>query len=202
MDTQATICVSIHAPAGGATSSTLSFISTWTCFNPRARGGRDRQETIKDYKTRRFNPRARGGRDHCHQYNWLMLLAVSIHAPAGGATSFDSFMSRVSYRFNPRARGGRDRLAAFHRMVLICFNPRARGGRDLLGLDYVVNWNCFNPRARGGRDIGFTHADQSKVVSIHAPAGGATTEVHCSHLVLRSFNPRARGGRDYQGLTR
>ena len=34
-------CVSIHAPAGGATAHATKFVESLEGFNPRARGGRD-----------------------------------------------------------------------------------------------------------------------------------------------------------------
>ena len=55
--------VSIHAPAGGATSVANIAFSYFKGFNPRARGGRDGV------------PISMG-----------MAKVVSIHAPAGGAT--------------------------------------------------------------------------------------------------------------------
>ena len=55
-------------------------------FNPRARGGRDFKKTIRFISVFSFNPRARGGRDLLLKYNCVALSAVSIHAPAGGAT--------------------------------------------------------------------------------------------------------------------
>ena len=60
----------------------------------------------------------------------------------------------------------------------------------------------FNPRARGGRDdIDAETAALVKVVSIHAPAGGATGDrVKMAGKYLR-FNPRARGGRDRQATS-
>ena len=54
-------------------------------FNPRARGGRDRQSRKILSKMPSFNPRARGGRD----------IKTKDTRPTGNS-------------FNPRARGGRD----------------------------------------------------------------------------------------------
>ncbi len=75
--------VSIHAPAGGATGRQAPEMLTG-CFNPRARGGRD----IKSAKKRRGlgfqSTRPRGARRVLTGFS--VGLAVSIHAPAGGAT--------------------------------------------------------------------------------------------------------------------
>ena len=55
---------------------------------------------------------------------------------------------------------------------------------------------CFNPRAREGRDAKH-HADaRMLLVSIHAPARGATSDTAIISLYYYCFNPRAREGRD------
>ena len=192
--------VSIHAPAGGATRPAAWPIARATCFNPRARGGRDDADHGSTAAICSFNPRARGGRDT---------------AP--------TCCTKSTWSFNPRARGGRDRRPLpLHtsqeqfqstrprgaRQVWLArsgssrasFNPRARGGRD----DQVpaVCWTaaCFNPRARGGRDIPAVPRPRAARVSIHAPAGGATPADCCPAPRILCFNPRARGGRDTDWL--
>ena len=56
------------------------------------------------------------------------------------------------------------------------FNPRARVGRDVSERNAVEQAKCFNPRARVGRDLPEVGvALLVKVVSIHAPAWGATS---------------------------
>jgi len=120
---------------------------------------------------------------------------VSIHAPARGAT----FLSRRVTRPLP------------------CFNPRARAGRDANSWNSVCFDRGFNPRARAGRD-GISCLQHSRcIVSIHAPARGAT-RIPCGYSPfpkfqstrprgarrsawrlqekLSRFNPRARAGRD------
>ena len=127
--------------------------------------------------------------------------------------------------FNPRARGGRDLREPCSRALSKCFNPRARGGRDpRLSRQKCKCQKCFNPRARGGRDEsvkGISHARLVSIhapaggatylkplaryraeVSIHAPAGGATWTAGAMSAYTSCFNPRARGGRDEQGSLR
>ncbi len=88
----------------------------------------------------------------------MWLVAVSIHAPARGATTalekdfpdLDEFQSTRPHGARPDAITS---LAESKR-----FNPRARTGRD-------ISWNLhpsgnacrFNPRARTGRDIHSPH---------------------------------------------
>jgi len=74
------------------------------------------------------------------------------------------------------------------------FNPRARGGRDMLWMFGSCLLMFQSTRPRGARqDISEQICDV--VVSIHAPAGGATGYSRLDTLDGR-FNPRARGGRD------
>ena len=100
-----------------------------------------------------FNPRAREGRDQLTEREDGSQECVSIHAPARGATGTCPPGGSGWSSFNPRAREGRDGY------------PR----RTIWGL------TCFNPRAREGRDVtrGAWRGAQV-VVSIHAPARGAT----------------------------
>ena len=77
--------------------------------------------------------------------------AVSIHAPAWGATPILASSSLMG-GFNPRARMGRDQLLYFLMIIELCFNPRARMGRDRKSFVSFLLGFCFNPRARMGRD--------------------------------------------------
>ena len=118
---------------------------------------------------------------------------VSIHAPAWGATRTWSFSIYRSC-FNPRARVGRDSCSIRLSISLKFQSTRPRGARLIF---LVKNQRCcrFNPRARVGRDVfpaqplcrhlfqstrprGARRAvklpDSGRVVSIHAPAWGAT----------------------------
>ena len=54
----------------------------------------------------------------------------------------------------------------------------------------------FNPRAREGRDETRPLRRIPIVVSIHAPARGATLKNGLILIVRIGFNPRAREGRD------
>ena len=144
--------VSIHAPAGGATRNVHGFCER-LCFNPRSRGGSDKAARLKRACFPGFNPRSRGGSD---SPNPLMRSAwgVSIHAPAGGAT--------ISAASCKRAK---------------CFNPRSRGGSDAGSGRWMPARFRFNPRSRGGSDVSPAGALLRRIVSIHAPAGGATLRV-------------------------
>ena len=77
------------------------------------------------------------------------------------------------------------------------FNPRARTGRDAFGASAPLYGDCFNPRARTGRDHTYAGSSPDHVVSIHAPARGATLQGCFGSRFLHCFNPRARTGRDW-----
>ena len=140
---------------------------------------------------------------------------VSIHAPARGATipAVDHGGRRG---FNPRARAGRDYLLSIPSCASMFQSTRPRGARQLRG--YMLHWQTrFNPRARAGRDKIPVGSVTVFMVSIHAPARGATaagppaarpaafqstrprgarpsaTRADCRPA---GFNPRARAGRD------
>ena len=55
------------------------------------------------------------------------------------------------------------------------FNPRARVGRDWGST--TTTTHDFNPRARVGRDLDTRVLLPLLVISIHAPAWGATADV-------------------------
>jgi len=101
------------------------------------------------------------------------VMRVSIHAPAWGAT-------RVS-----RSLGDQEPS----------FNPRARVGRDLSENTQMFSGGSFNPRARVGRDSAARRPRQTRRVSIHAPAWGAT-RTDCQVVTGASFqSTRPRGAR-------
>ena len=86
--------VSIHAPAWGATQLSFLLLFDHLCFNPRARMGRDQMIHYEwSYVISSFNPRARMGRDTEQCSLARANLAVSIHAPAWGATFIHPLLS-------------------------------------------------------------------------------------------------------------
>ena len=79
-------------------------------------------------------------------------LWISIHAPARGATTFKGFMAMLTRDFNPRTREGCD-----------------QGQSPVHGA-----LSDFNPRTREGCDVALMMRDFDELISIHAPARGAT----------------------------
>jgi hypothetical protein len=131
-------------------------------FNPRARAGRDpdaqarppNAAALSSWKPMFQSTRPYGARlQRCRVL--LVTTNVSIHTPALGATRRWLDLRVSTAGFNPRPR--RARLSA--------------------------SWSCcsstwsFNPRARTERDVTPARCGAYPVVSIHAPALGATLVV-------------------------
>ena len=185
--------ISIHAPARGATLrkslsiSSLKFQSTlprgerpsgypeavrmWY-FNPRSREGSDKGIDKFPCHIHYFNPRSREGATTQFSEIFILLrfqstlprgerrqeqspvaadIKISIHAPARGATSFTWRMSVRSRFQSTLPRGERQRSARYWRQDM-----------------------NFNPRSREGSDTGGIVTSVLRLISIHAPARGAT----------------------------
>src|SRR5581483_11561622 len=148
------------------------FTSLMPSFNPRARAGRDMKLSGFTSLMPSFNPRARAGRDLCTR-EVQRSIAVSIHAPARGATRQSCGKRKEGVFQSTRPRGarlgshvGRERRE--------CFNPRARAGRDVRPGKYgAVCGVSIHAPARGAT-IPMPKTRSVKIVSIHAPARGAT----------------------------
>ena len=101
--------VSIHAPAGGATRYGKRRFGPWPRFNPRSRGGSDIRSVSSRNLRDGFNPRSRGGSDRNRLGQRFTLPLVSIHAPAGGATSpCDFHVAKIKFQ-STLPRGERPR---------------------------------------------------------------------------------------------
>ena len=120
---------------------------------------------------------------------------VSIHAPAWGATSAMAiFTAMKTFQFT-RPHGARPGEVRFKQMWFPVsihapawgatrvpplpptpprFNSRARMGRDTPFMQASIRQSRFNSRARMGRDNAEERGDGLPLVSIHAPAWGAT----------------------------
>ena len=98
-------------------------------FNPRSREGSDKNVVKNGVICDDFNPRSREGSDFL-KFPVLLLMWISIHAPARGATySMDKKLIGSRY-FNPRSREGSDRAYDFYIAKYSNFNPRSREGSD------------------------------------------------------------------------
>ena len=99
-----------------------------------------------------FNPRSHEGSDRVSD-EFLYATEVSIHAPTKGATPATPNLRATRRGFNPRSHEGSD--------------------HPLLGS--IRSGPCrFNPRSHEGSDVIDGASGQKIMVSIHAPAKGAT----------------------------
>ena len=82
-------------------------------------------------------------------------IAVSIHAPAKGATSRSAVLGGVRDGFNPRPREGGDTRAMANHSARACFNPRPREGGDRIWRPQSLNALQFQstPPRRGRRTV-------------------------------------------------
>ena len=148
---------------------------------------------------------------------------VSIHAPAGGATGalevrdnwqeFQSTRPRGARRIrsfarhtikafqSTRPRGAR-RPSSPKTRVFLCFNPRARGGRDSAinpNITLIVQFQSTRPRGARLQITGTAGCVGD--VSIHAPAGGATSNQSGSRYPgIVSIHAPAGGATQVSGL--
>ena len=123
-------------------------------FNSRPRMGGDPQTTAASAAVPfQFTP-PHGGRPTF----WLfcVMLIISIHAPAWGATSMSATAQAPStFQFTP-----------------------PHGGRPGLNVDGVGLLDDFNSRPRMGGDMEYAYNPIHNFISIHAPAWGATAQLH------------------------
>ena len=76
------------------------------------------------------------------------------------------------------------------------FNPRSREGSDVAKKSATISSVYFNPRSREGSDRKRLLIMQCIVISIRAPARGATGLIKFITGVFTDFNPRSREGSD------
>ena len=142
-----------------------------------------------------FNPRSREGSDPQTGGAWDVL-NISIHAPAKGATIFplrhkntQIFQSTLPRRERPTT--WQPRQTSYN------FNPRSREGSDGGNAADSQGREHFNPRSREGSDAQIaSEAFDGMMISIHAPAKGATRQQIKGQKDMRNFNPRSREGSD------
>ena len=105
--------------------------------------------------------------------------------------------SLLDVHFNPRSREGSD-LNTFNKTGQSGdFNPRSREGSDTMPCPVHRNGMNFNPRSREGSDGDLIDdCPVFEVISIHAPARGATEILSDSGGAYHNFNPRSREGSD------
>ncbi len=149
------------------------------CFNPRARAGRDAIRRPRSTHFVSFNPRARAGRDAAFGASLSQRSQFQSTRPRGARHSYaDSACSDEPWMsFNPRARAGRDGLPSIHGDAHAFQSTRPRGARH--AIVQAHDMSAFqSTRPRGARLADASrrclHQPRADLVSIHAPARGAT----------------------------
>ena len=153
-----------------------------TSFDPRPirpREGGDDNPSDAPLSRRSFDPRPREGGD-------------ALRVP------FDASLTR----FDPRPREGGDPIDQPLRSRRLSFDPRPREGGDPRSWSKRPCHRSFDPRPREGGDSDAQRLEWGReVVSIHAPAKGATPLKPASQhpaIVFRSTPPRrGRRGRSF-----
>ena len=124
-------------------------------------------------------------------------MRVSIHAPAWGATPVRSLIGSPASKFQSTPpRGGR-RVAQPASMATRLFQSTPpRGGRPRWCRRWCAGSKFQSTPPRGGRPGSDLGTSDLAIVSIHAPAWGATQCSPGRALAGESFNPRPRVGGD------
>ena len=145
-------------------------------FNPRSREGSDRVEKESRRRMCYFNPRSREGSDYvvrlwCHEY------AISIHAPARGATIYISgliFVPVIS--IHAPARGATPAARRQAGRMSISIHAPARGATQTVSAESVHVAISIHAPARGATAFLAQVFQITGIISIHAPARGATRQ--------------------------
>ena len=186
--------VSIHAPARGATESG-AFVGLFAdvSIHAPARGATGFVLASASCLAVSIHAPARGATKNAGRRE--RAIEVSIHAPARGATSVSGKEIEGEHGFNPRAREGRDCVKSQSHLTRSKFqSTRPRGARRISIMFFPPPPKSFNPRAREGRDAEHVERRMRFVVSIHAPARGATLQTKSLLTVkLVSIHAPARG---------
>ena len=214
-----------HAPVWGATRSAPGKRTGETRFNPRTRVGCDAFRQVGTKSLTGFNPRTRVGCDSAIFYSLMgfntfqsthprgvrqqlitgqiLIILVSIHAPAWGATSpVLEKASSLIVSIHAPAWGATPRLRRSFGPSR-CFNPRTRVGCDacdVSGSDAPTTFQSTHPR--GVRLQNNRPLDVVGHVSIHAPAWGATgILIGLGHIALVSIHAPAWGATSRKVIT-
>ena len=161
-------------PRGERRSCCRYFVYEQLDFNPRSREGSDDDLTCLLVLSENFNPRSREGSDQKQRYK----------------------LSRTGY-FNPRSREGSDIPILQTCLCLILFQSALpRGERHLPSEHRHQSKKFQSALPRGERHAGERLETVIRVISIRAPARGATYSPHSSFYSSYNFNPRSREGSD------
>ena len=122
-----------------------------------------------------FNPRTRVGCDVLPDHMQMELIPISIHAPAWGATSSLRSSLLISRYFNPRTRVGCDMDMFDLEIDNDLFQSTHPRGVRRLKIQRLIAIKLFqSTHPRGVRLEKRSDVSRMRIISIHAPAWGAT----------------------------
>ena len=189
--------VSIHAPAWGATPSSMALMASATVFqSTHPRGVRQGSTSGFPNGGKFQSTHPRGVRPQLGSVD-INQLRVSIHAPAWGATRFASNRGFTTCSFNPRTRVGCDFRVQYLSAFCYAFqSTHPRGVRHTGPSRHCCKFGFQSTHPRGVRPFALKAENQKaefqsthprgvrlaalvvqgnlSAVSIHAPAWGAT----------------------------
>ena len=153
-------------------------------------------------------------------YKFYIIIRISIHAPAQGATFSQASAESVSSDFNSRSRTGSDAAGADrlrcphgfqftlpHRERPVKSNATPSMKKFQFTLPHRERLQAEDVSFCGGkfqftlphreRRICIRGGETVRDISIHAPAQGATVAGGIGALAAKDFNSRSRTGSDY-----
>ena len=132
------------------------------------------------------------------KYNGKMDIVPFQSTPPHGGRPWIVLVIFLFLRFQSTPpHGGRPYISLAERKWRVSFNPRPRMGGDPRCDKLTPFSTGFNPRPRMGGDLQkITFLISLSLVSIHAPAWGATYNIYLFICQVYSFNPRPRMGGD------
>jgi len=175
---------------------------SYQCFNPRARRGRDQKLIMKLKLLDKFQSTRPQGARPGQLVRYGHCIAVSIHAPAGGATNSDDYGTHID-QVSIHAPAGGATCTKFEPSAPYKVSIHApAGGATSNELTIAGTDNSFNPRARRGRDFECYEQPSRKYLFQSTRPQGARRMYRRVVPHLHSFNPRARRGRDLTSCQR
>ena len=172
------LSISIHAPAKGATAELLDMAAKRRAFQSTLPRRERRTERSRRPRSSYFNPRSREGSDPRVLRTRRHRPAISIHAPAKGATSSGVGLPDRPEHFNPRSREGSDTATSRETFIRLIFQSTLPRRERLLPPERTMKHRGFQSTLpRRERRHSVTIIRDYMLISIHAPAKGATFQL-------------------------
>ena len=136
---------------------------------------------IADIVQEDFNPRSREGSDKYQFCIYSQLVQFQSTLPRGERRGSAIHSLIIVYNFNPRSREGSDTTYEMGLLEEYKFQSTLPRGERLFAAGFFNMCENFNPRSREGSDPAKSDGSlKAVVISIHAPARGATRQL--AHL--------------------